>query len=403
MTTRLAREGEMTPPVTTVDQREERPPRARWRVGQMVGLVIVFLVIFELTCRIEDWIRFRTPFFTPITSQVDLLQHDEHGIHGRPNARFQKWIMNAIGTRGPDVSLPKAPGTVRIVFVGASETFGLTESPGKEFPRQLEDTLNARLATVGCSDTAVARFEVVNAALPGMSLITIEQDVRNRIRRFDADFIALYPTPAQYLFEEAPVAARPDSTGRGRELPGARALRPRFLNRVRTQLKTLLPDFVATWLRRRDTESSTRDKPAGWRFESVPADRMDQYRRNLSALVKTIRSVGATPVLATHANAFMRPGFDDRDLMYAWERFYPRATGPVIVAFDSVARGVTLDVASESKVLAVDVAAYLQRSSDDVFSDFVHFTDVGAARVAEALAPALFAASPAGDACAADE
>ena len=108
-----------------------------------------------------------------------------------------------------------------------------------------------------------------------------------------------------------------------------------------------------------------------------------------------MRATGATPVLATHANAFMQRGNDDRHLLYAWERFY----GQVIVAFDSAAKHVTLEVASEANIPAVDLAAHLSASDKVIFSDFSHFTDYGAARVAEALAPALFDASVAGDAC----
>jgi hypothetical protein len=364
------------------------------------ALVILFVLTLELTCRIEDWIRFSTPPFSPITSQTDLLVRDADGVHGRPNARFQKWAMNALGTRGPAASLSKAPGTTRVVIVGASETFGLYESPGKEYPRQLEDSLNHALASHStCSSSGARRYEVLNAALPGMSLPTIDEDVRNRVRRFGADVIVVYPTPSQYLEDEPPRAARPDSSGRADEPLLARALHPRIARRLREQAKTALPDFLKTWMRRRETEQYVRAHPPGWRFSSIPADRLAQYGADLRHLIGTIRSTGAVAVVATHANVFMQPGSIDRDLLLAWERFYPRAPGAVIVAFDSAARAETLRAASDSSVATVDLATRLSASPRAAFSDFSHFSDEGAAIVASTVAPSILSVAASRTAC----
>jgi hypothetical protein len=378
--------------------RRGQRPSVVLAIVRWIAVFGLFLFTLELTCRIEDWIRFRTPLLSPITSQTDLLLHDRDGISGRPNAGFRKWRMNAIGTRGPEASLEKPPGTVRVVTVGASEMFGMSESPGREFPRQLEDTLNARLAS-RCRAAPPVRFEVLNAGLPGMSLPTVEQGVRNRVRRFGADFIVLYPTPASYLNDEPPFPVRPDSSGRTSDLPRARSLYPRFAGRMREQLKAILPEPVKTWLRRRETTAYVRAKPPGWRFTSIPSDRLAQYDRDLRAVIGTIRSVGAVPIVSTHANAFMRPGFTDPNLLSAWEKFYPRATGPIIVAFDSAARRVTLDAASDSAALTVDIARQVPSRSEAAFSDFAHFTDRGAALVADALASALLVASNASTPC----
>jgi hypothetical protein len=112
-------------------------PTMRWRaVGEHARVVAVklargavlcllFGVTAEIACRIEDRLRFGMPVFTPITSQVDLMVRDVTGVHGRPNARFEKWSMNALGTRGPAATLVKPDSTARVVVAGASETFGL--------------------------------------------------------------------------------------------------------------------------------------------------------------------------------------------------------------------------------------------------------------------------------------
>jgi hypothetical protein len=375
------------------DRRATVRPFLRW-----VALTIVFLVALELTCRIEDWLRFRTPLFTPMTSQTDLMVQDRDGIHGRPDARFQKWVMNGLGTRGPAATLAKSPGSVRVVVVGASESFGLSESPGMEYPRQLEDTLGRWLAR-RCRTTGVQRFEVLNAALPGMSLPTIEQDVRNRISHFGADVILLYPSPSQYLDEKPPRPAPPDTTGSQHDLPLKRAFYPRIITRVRNEVKRNTPSFVQTWLRRRGTSAYLSARPSGWRFTSLPADRLAQYDTDLRAFIGIVRSLGATPLIGTHGNLFMRPGVRDPHMLIAWEKFLPRASASVIVAFDSAGRELTLKAARDSGTIVVDLAPRLATASTPPFSDFVHFTDSGAAIVASAFAPAVLMASGLGESC----
>lgn len=381
-------------PVLTSVSAPRRRDHESGAVLQWLFLLGVFVVTLEITCRLEDWIRFRTPLLSPFLSQADLMVSDGSGIHGRPLARFQKWVMNGLGMRGPEASLLKPPATIRVVTVGASETFGLYESSRREFPRQLEDTLNAWRKSRQCRGTAPPHFEVLNAALPGMSLPTVEQDLRSRVRHLGADVVVLYPTPAQYLDDEPPHEARP---GQSSELSVLRSLYPRMVARMRSQAKEVLPDVAKTWLRRRETEAYVREKPPGWRFTQVPPDRMRLYEKDLRAFIGTVRAMSAVPVIATHANAFMRDGFQDPNLLAAWEKFYPRAPGTVIVAFDSVAREVTLQAAADSAAIVVDVARSLSQAPGPIFSDFSHFTDLGAARAAASLSPAVFAGTrPAG-------
>lgn len=355
-----------------------------------VALLALFGAAIEAACRVEDWVRYRTPILARARSQSDLLVRDADGAHGRANARYQKWVMNSLGMRGPEASARKPAGTYRIVTAGASETYGLYESPDREYPRQLEDSLRAAAARCGAG---LPRFEVLNAAMPGMSLPTIAQDVRTRLGRLQVDAVLIYPTPAGFLDLKPPVAAVPDSSPTAGTLPARFALYPRVATRVRNQIKLLLPGPVQTWLRERETAGTLRSQPPGWRFEEIPADRLALFERDLRATVGAVRAIGATPVLATHANTFMRPGPLDRDMLISWEKFYPRAPGRVIVAFDSAAREVTLRVARDSGVTVADVARRMAAAPGETFADFVHFTDAGAAHVADALTPALLAAA----------
>lgn len=353
--------------------------------GLVLTLTAVFALAMEISCRLDDYVRFGTPIFSRVESESDLLVRDAAGEHGRPYARYGKWVINNVGMRGPNVDPVKPPGTLRVVTAGASETFGLYESPGHEFPRQLEDTLRAR---------GDSRVEVLNAAIFGMSLPTLEQDLRLRVRALHPDVVVLYPTPVQYLNEEMPTPAEPDSAATGR-LPFRDALYPRALERLRQQAKALLPDWLATSLRRDDIERDARDHPAGWRFTTVPEDRLAAYDADLRRTIGTIHAIGAVPVIAIHANAFDDGGPVNEALLVSWENQYHRATGDALIAFDAAAARVTIRAARDSNVTFVDLRRIGERvHAAPVFADYGHFTDAGAAAVAGALAPAVMAAAP---------
>lgn len=307
-----------------------------------------------------------------------------------------------MGTRGPEFPVKASPGTIRVMTVGASETFGLRESPNHEYPRQLEDSLNARVARGECSADHALRFEVVNSAFPGMTLPTIDQDIRLRLRPLEPAIVVIYPTPAQYLQDETPNAPRPDSTARTTEPSLLRALRPRALDRLRDQAKAILPEWAKARAREFETRRVLRDEGAVGRFTSVPADRLARMEADLRQLIGTVRGLGATPVLVTHGNVFMGRKPASRDDMITWEKAYPRATGQTIMTFDSTARFLTLRVGAETGVSTVDAAKRLSAAPESAFGDFVHFSDVGASNMADVVSAGVLQAARARGACKTD-
>jgi hypothetical protein len=355
-------------------------------VSEALLLTLLFLVTLEAACRLEDWVQYRTPLFARERSPMDLLVRDAAGMHGRPNGRYRKWSLNAFGMRGPEVSRVKPADVIRVVTMGASETFGLYESNGKEYARQLEDSLNARLQTTEPGSCKLPRAQVLNAAMPGMTLPTAAQDLRLRLRSLSPDIVVLYPTPASYLEDALPAAARPDSTAAAaRRLPWYYALYPRVAERVRNQIKSMLPIWVQDRLREREINAVLRRHPPEWRFRDLPVERLKAYEMDLRRAVGTIRSIGSVPVLMAHANRFVGATHFDVPTLRAWEKFYPRAPGTLIIAFDSAARLTTVAVARDSQAVVVDLASSLARTHGAAFEDFSHFTDLGAALTAGAL------------------
>lgn len=356
------------------DHPSENQATTRWplRVARAAALLVIVLLAAEGAVRVEEWVRWRTPLLSRVRAVTDLAIRDSRGVHPAPSSTFRKWKINSVGTRGAE---PR-DGRPRLIVTGASESFGLYESPGHEYPQQLADSLDA----IACS------ADVLNAAFPGMSLPTVEQDLRLRLAELHPTAVLYYPTPPQYLDADGiPYAATPDSSGnRGaQKIP----LHSRFLDRAANQLKNMLPP-VADYLRAREITASREGHPEDWLFTTVPDDRLQAFEGDLRRLVGTIRSLGAAPILTTHANGFLGTPPKGDDVLRAWERFYPRAAGSTLVAFDAAASERIRRVAADSGVALVDLEVGFRGLPAPVnFADFSHFTDAGAARMASLLVP----------------
>lgn len=365
---------------TTPSENQATDP-VRWgRVGAAaLGVLLVVLCAAEVGARIEDWVRYRTPFASRILNEGDLAIRDATGRHPAPGVAFRAWRINAVGTRGPEPVAALAER--RVIVHGASETFGLYESPDHEYPRRLA----AGLGAAGCP------ADVLNAGFLGMSLPTVEQDLRLRLAALRPKVVVYYPTPPQYLDDDLPTAARPDSSGTV-TVPGGSPWRSRFAPRAYDQLKTMIP-AVSDLLRRREIAASRGRIAADSLFTAVPESRLHAFEADLRRLVGTVRAIGATPVLATHANGFTADPPVAAARLRAWERFYPRATGATLIAFDAAAAEAIRRVGADSGVAVVDAwRAFHTGRGDSLFADFSHFTDAGADRMAALLRPAVAAA-----------
>ena len=74
---------------------------------------------------------------------------------------------NALGMRGPEVASPKPPGTVRVLALGDSFTWGWGAAQRDTYPAQLEELLRARLR----GGAGAPHVEVVNGGVSGYGTV----------------------------------------------------------------------------------------------------------------------------------------------------------------------------------------------------------------------------------------
>lgn len=344
-----------------------------YRLLNLACLGLTFLAGVEVSARVDDRVRHGIPFWKAPDRDADLVVQDDLGIRGRPNGRFKQWKLNAFGFRSAEISKAPAPGCTRVMTLGASETFGLYERDGREYPAQLGERLRSR----GC-------YEVVNAAIYGMTLADVRKTWNNWGASFKPQIVTIYPTPSFYL---APAAPGP-APARTAPFPRPPWWSPRSLERARDVID--YPDFIQNRKIERDLAAVDAGHPTDWFFRSVPAERLARYERDLDGLVGDIQKTGAYAIVMAHANGFhVPPRPEELPALRGWRSVLSRPTTEVLLPFEDAARNSSRRIAAAHGAGFVDLAGELNGQSGVFAGDLLHFSEEGASRVASILERAV--------------
>ena len=337
-------------------------------VLKLAAFGVLFLVLLELIARAEDTVRYNAPFWGHYHLE-GIRAVDARGTRRcAANARYKHFELGEHGFRKTE-AVVDAPRT--FVWLGASEAFGLYESPGQDIANQLERMLKG----------TPAEHNVVNASCFGLNVTRLQRLVEDPVAALRPDLLALYPTPHFYLdmIEVAP------------DTPTAEATVPvepfvsRVITKSRDVFKTFLPDALQDYIRSLQASRSLAASDGAELWQAPPADRLALFESHVRSLLDSARATGARVALLTHANAFHKQSQHNASLLQAWQKFYPRATGNTLIEFDAQANAILRRLAREYDVALIDVAEQVAGEPAD-FADFSHFTDSGATKVAEALA-----------------
>jgi hypothetical protein len=340
--------------------------------GRCLLLLTIVGVTAEIAARADDWWFQGVPFFaTP--SYNDLFMVDETGLRrGKPNAHFQKWQMNSFGFRSPEMTRLPDAGTHRVVLLGASEAFGLYESPGNDIAAQL----NKLGRPYG--------MEVVNAALPGITVATLDNYWRGWASQFNAETVVIYPSTHLYVSCED-WSGSPG--GEGMEARGLSITSLRLFERAKNVIAQ--PAFLVRRRNGAKVAAEVARHSSDWVYQSVPRGCVDRLIADLSRLVEHVRASRANIVLSTHAIRVSRqPGEEDLRDLDSFRVFSPRAPASVMNEFVSEANAAIRRLAREQHLELADIEQVMRGRRED-FEDLVHFNDHGAHAAAEAMLPAI--------------
>jgi lysophospholipase L1-like esterase len=334
----------------------------------------------EAGARLDDYWRLGIPLLAA-PGYDDLITQDSLGGHGRPNGRYRDIRLNSGGFRSPESALAHTPGCVTVMTLGASETLGTgSGAPGNEYPAQLGDSLS----THGC-------YHVLNAGIVGISLPSLIPFWRSWGSRYHPDVVVVLTSPSLYLGEAPPRRPAQTPPKPAPAPPPARAslhLESRLFERVHTVIH--YPDFIQEQRVQNHLRVLTAGRHSDWYFSSIPWDRLASYREDLDSLLASIRAAGVQPVLVAYPMRFGRAlSVGDSALMAAWREFSPRTLPQAQLDFMWAARDTLLDLARRRNVPVVDLPPVLNGHAD-YFDDQVHYSALGAKKVAGAISGVVF-------------
>ncbi len=282
--------------------------------------------------------------------------------------------INSLGFRGPEIAVPKPPGTLRLAFLGASTTWcGEVSGNDKVWPHLVTAALGRSLPG--------ARLDYVNGGVPGYSLASILKNLQHRVAPLQPDVIVIYEAASNFSGEMRELAAQQGIIGEAKMQEMSWPSRYSVLwNLVE---KNLL------------IQQAQRVAQAGQGRLVVDAAKLgDEYRQGLIDLVRAAQQQARLVVLATFSTQ-LRPGQTAEQQMRASESafFYMPFVTPRLL-IDGYARynQVAREVAAETGALLIGGENDIP--GDPVhFLDTVHFTDAGAQAMAERVHRGLAASS----------
>jgi hypothetical protein len=348
---------------------------------------LLFAGIAELACRIDDHMRYGTNLLEPVLTADSLKISDltTSGVEfkrGKPFARYRTWVLNEHGFRSQPFEKEKTTGRPRVMVLGASESFGFAESPGKPFADRLEMELKRD-------------FQIVNASIIGMPLWAMAPYWENWLADFDPDIVIVVASPLFYLSNHTPssqIKSIDPSSNNPKNTPSKyHWLEPasfssilensRFIDRLKNKLE--IPQPIAAYRQRKRAEQQVKLHGPDWVITVLPEDRVALYRNHLVHLIDKIQSKGGKVILTTCpiiANGPNRP--NDQKHWLSDQEKRSKFTNEVKWKFLEACRQAVLEIGHLKQIPVLDLWEKMT-GEERFFYDLNHFSDLGSEFVAE--------------------
>lgn len=345
---------------------------------------LLFIVTLEVSARIDDRISYDAPMWGRYDPD-SLREDDSEGIlHNIPNSQFEKWKINKFGFRGDEIPQEKPSGVKRIACMGASESFGLYEDPGKEWPAQLNDLLSPS-----------GKFQIINTSVGGLSLLNFKPYLGKYVLKFEPNLVILYINPYFYVSQINKFLRKTSklqnqetkqAVSRGSML-GLLAIKPRIYPKIKQMFKQIVPTLVLKryqiWNTSRQVGVLEKNLPNGAApLDTVPEEYLNSFRNDLIDIVKFLKEqrigviLSSYPVLISKTNLKKYPEifFDNR-------RFCVELSFEGMIEAPQRFNSVIQSLANDLGVGYVDNYSILENNIQ-YFRDNVHYSNEGARLIA---------------------
>ncbi|GAB4296900.1 MAG: hypothetical protein Kow0090_12100 [Myxococcota bacterium] len=267
-----------------------------------------------------------------------------------PGSRVWESYINSFGFRGAEVREEKSEGTIRIICLGASSTFGDGLAKTEDtYPYQLERLLNTRFPN--------NRFEVINAGVSAYSSFQGVIYLETKLLKFKPD-IVIFNFGNNDNNDALLSIGRKSDAEHFAEKQRLRETRSAPLAKI---FELSRKSRILTGLRKWRLESQKGS-------ESIPRVSPEEYRQNLEKLIALGKKHNFTPVIM-------------KEITNDFE-----SNSPFLKRFYEVAD----ELAKEKGVAVVDnQKIFKENKNKQLFIDFVHPTGLGNKLIAENVANAI--------------
>lgn len=335
---------------------------------RFVAAIILIVVSAEMTARVDDYMRFRIPVDDESSLEEALKIADQGITRGRPNGRYQRWKLNEHGFRSSSIDF-QASTKPRVMILGASESFGMYESPGNSYAELLEKK--------HAND-----YDFINASIIGMPASAMQPYWDHWLVQFKPNVVIILANPLFYLADLPPKVPKKALGPTGEStLRRKTIMKSRLLERLRNHLS--IPAPIQSLRQEAKIKKSIESHPADWVYQSIPEDRLAMYKEHITALVQSVVASGAKVVLMTQPLSAQFPTrSEDYSDMLAARELRPRASPRSIWELCEACRTYLIQLGRTDGVETIDLWTQMT-GEKKCFADLVHFSDAGSQVVAD--------------------
>ena len=365
-----------------------------YRVLSFSLFLFPFIFTLEICARVDDWFNYNAPILAKYTSEC-LREYDAEGIrHNIPFVRFEKWRINNMGFRGEDIDLHAEKNKIKVVCMGASETFGLYETENNEWPAQLGRLLGDK-------------YCVINASVVGQFLENWQKYLAKYIMNVAPDIIILHINPFKY--SQGNISERNSNTEKKRVESAAQRTSLginvisviksvkedlRIIPKIKQVLKGVLPDRLVKHYQLMSMKKQVEEKQERVLGEMSPSDSLPEknialFKRDLEALITYLKSKNIQIMVTSYPMLLNKKNIDEYpEIFFDFRRFYIDLSLIGLIDAQSKFNDSCREVAQSYGLDFVDLDAVLPKTTCE-FGDNVHYTDQGAEIIAKAVSNSI--------------
>lgn len=334
-----------------------------------IGAIVLTLLAAEAAIRIRQTLKYGSAAMLEDYWTIDPKTRFRVPIANFSSGRIS---INSLGFRGPDIAVPKPPGTVRLAFLGASTTW-CAEVSGNDY-------VWPHLVTVSLSQTfPKARFDYVNGGVPGYTMNSLLRTMQYRVAPLQPDVIVIYEVSN-------------DLSGEMRELAAQRGI----IAEAKVQELTWPSRYSLLWmLVEKNLRVLNAQRIAAsdqGRLEVDPRTLGEAFRRDLTQVARAAQQHAKLVAVATFSIHLRRDQSQEQQKHASSSSFFymPFATTRLLIEGYERYNQVVREVAHETGAFLIEGENSIPGNPVH-FTDSVHFTDAGSKAMAERISQALVA------------